>query len=204
MSGPITWHCYFFITSIHLRRICSEWYSHSESYSWGCQGINPALNLGCCLRPSDSGVRGRKAVFTRLRPLNRLWRLPAIDSAYAYARARANIPKTKTITITSTPPPSHAQTYPESSGFPLPRVFGGKPGLGRSAAEIACPGEPDASRAGAFAGEVYPRACGGTASASGLDPVTLVFGDHLGEREAASFGVGATGAAVVAHDCLRS
>ena len=36
----------------------------------------------------------------------------------------------------------------------------------------------------------------------GLDPVTLVFGDHLGEREAASFGVGATGAAVVLHNRL--
>ena len=36
----------------------------------------------------------------------------------------------------------------------------------RSAAQTACPGEPDASKAGTFAGEVYPRACGGTASAS--------------------------------------
>ena len=86
-----------------------------------------------------TAFRGRKAEFTRLRPLNRLWRLPAIDSAYAYARARANIPKTKT--ITSTPPPSHAQTYPESSGFPAPSRFSGvNHAWYRSAAEIACPG----------------------------------------------------------------
>ena len=78
-----------------------------------------------------TAFRGRKAGDFPSMPLNRLWRLPAIDSAYAYARARANIPKTKTktktITITSTPPPSHAQTQPDRAYSPLPRVFGGKP-----------------------------------------------------------------------------
>ena len=54
--------------------------------------------------------------------------------------------------LVSTPPQSHAQTYPESSGFPaLSRFSGVNRPWYRSASEIACPG---------LQRKQIPRTCG--------------------------------------------